>query len=307
MKMRYILHLAIVATLTIGCGESQEGMESPDSPTNSAVLFGAPSTRAAAVANFEQGDKIYIALSDDSDDRMVGTESLYSVTATNDIASTDPLYWIDDLLSFYAVNQKLEVSGDLLKYDLSTAEDELLWISLFDERRSDNETTPIALKFNRCLATAKVNVIFEGSYSTVNPDLNIYFKSNTAMEFDPWAATFEVENLSGKPTTNDDYATSWSSATPTSTTSYELLTLPQTIEALTEIWLVVEDSEGDKATRITAAAKDIELEAGCTTNINITIKRETNDAVVTMDSVTLIPFEQAEIESEDQTIIPTHV
>ncbi|MFI3304536.1 MAG: fimbrillin family protein [Rikenellaceae bacterium] len=304
--MRYILHLAIAAILAVGCSESQDGVESPDSSTSSAVLFGAPSTRAAEVTDFETGDQIYIALSDDAASRVVGGESQYSVTATKEITSTDPLYWIDDLLSFYAVNQQLEVSGDLLKYDLATAEDELLWVSLFDETRSDNETTPIALKFNRCLAIAQVNVSFDGIYATVNPDLQIYFKSNTAMEFDPWAESFAAKNLSGKPTINDDYATSWSSATVSSATCYELLTLPQTIEASSEIWLVVVDSEGDKAIRITTSAKDVVLESGCITNINITIKRETNSAVVTMDSVTLIPFEQAEIETEDQTIIPTH-
>ncbi len=304
MNMRYIIQLAIAALLTIGCSESQEGVQNP---TDSPVIFGTPSTRVAdAVDDFAEGDNIYIAASDDAASRVVGGESLYSVTSTKDITSADPLFWFDDNLSFYAVNQQLVSSGSLLSYDLTTADDELLWVALFDQNRSDNESAAIDLKFNRCLSKAQVSVTYDGIYAAVNPSLRIYFKSYNAMAFDPWAATFEVQNPSGKPTTNDDYQTSWSSATAVNSTTYELLTLPQTIEALTEMWLVVEDSEGDKTTRITTSAKSIVLESGCVTKINITIKKDSDIAVVTMGSVDLIPFEEATVEAEDQTIIPNH-
>ncbi len=291
----------------VACNSNDEGGLTPQNSNE--VKFGSITSRAAAVESLQTGDDIYIAATNNiAQVETLAAENQYSVTAANGIESTDPIFWTEDVLSFYAINQQLGVNASdamLLDYDITTADDELLWVSLFDKNRSDNQTTPIAIAFERCLSEMEINITFKGLYEFVNPDLEFYVKANTSLSFEPWGDTFVAQNVAGRPE-DDTYATTWSKTTASNSTQHVLLAIPQTVDAASDIKLVIKDSEGDIEKDITATATAITLASGYRTKVNITIDKEVDSAVIDITSVDVVDFEQADIADEDELIIPDH-
>ncbi|MFR9581481.1 MAG: fimbrillin family protein [Rikenellaceae bacterium] len=309
MKKRYFLIMMVASMATlVGCSESKDGVEEPK--VSDEVIFGTPSTRSATeVSGFETNDVVYIA-SSESVANGADYSSQYSVTSTMDLESETPLNWTADDLSFYAVNQELEVNSSdakLFNYDITTAERELLWVSMLDQTRDANsDSSPITVVFNRCLSRIEFDVTFSDIYASVAPELEFYVKANTAMVFDPWATTFVAQQLSGKPTTTDNYASAWSCASKVSDVKYDMMAIPQTFDASSEMRLVVKDSAGDVVKDITSTSTDVVLKSGCVTTVNLTITKEAQTAVVSLDGVSVIPFESVDIDESDKTIIPNH-
>ncbi len=309
MKNRYVLAAVTLSSVAImACSKSDDS--SAAQLNNNQVLFGSVQSRVEAVESFSAGDQIYIASCGDVASVVaVGGEKLYTVTSANGVESSDPLYWVEEELSFYALNQSLSVNGDdptLLNYDITTAQDELLWLSKLAQTRSDNVSTPIALAFERCLSEIEVNVTFLGLYASVAPELELYFNTNSSIAFNPWADSFAVESAWGK-SESADYVAQWSMAEMASETQYTLMCLPQTIEAMSDIQLVVKDSEGDVVKSITSSATNIELSPGCRTKVNISIDKAGYTANVEIASVSVEEFEAADVADEDELIIPNHV